>query len=731
MKKMIFGIILFGIGLDVFSEVILTGIMDGTLTGGKPKAIELFITGAEDLGGYEIWRSQNGDPFGSGSGSIASLSGTYSNTFVYLVKSDHVVEFHNVFGDTGYFANVIPLSVVSGNGNEGFQIRDTVGDVIIDQVWQEDPTYSYSDSYWYRINGTGPDGDWLVTHWESPGNDALDGLDEEGLRATVPFGSYSLVWKGLNDDWNDMANWMPGLAPSQYCNVFIPDTVSIFPIIENSPESPAECYALSLAAGATLTVGAGKAITVYGNLLIEGWLTSDRFILESDSSLAPAGSLLFRGEEIDSIMVRRYIPDDNSWHFLSSPVTGQAIQPEFAPDPLDSSFDLYCWQEGVPLSEGWMNIRDENGNLNPLFESEFTLGKGYLLAYSGQYSGNPMKSFNGIPHHGDSEWQITANGNQWNLMGNPYTCAMDWSSGGIDKTLVSGGAMYIWDQSLNNGAGAYRTHNGTSGVPAGTTPLIPAINGFFVHAISSGIIPVDASSDSLLVHASQNYYKHMMQPQSEQIRLALSRDNYSDETMIVFNPFASNGYDHELDALKLSNGVDPAPEISSIAEGNLELCINQLGSHPASVPLHINYGYADTLRFSAFDFDGLSPAVGIFLEDVSSGIWQDLREEPDYAFLNEVPGTPQRLILHFTDVTGTDKAKGTSNQYYSAFVSGNSIYITGDIYEPALYYLIDISGKVISSGKTEGKIGLNRAAQGMYILLFIIGEEYNRIKIII
>jgi hypothetical protein len=145
-------------------DVILTGMLDGTLTGGKPKAIELFIAGTEDLGGYEIWRSQNGDPFGAGLGSIAALSGIYSNTFVYLVKNDHVAEFHSVFGDAGYYANVIPLAIVSGNGNEGYQIRDTVGDVVVDQVWLENPADSYRDSYWYRINGTGPDGTWLAAN---------------------------------------------------------------------------------------------------------------------------------------------------------------------------------------------------------------------------------------------------------------------------------------------------------------------------------------------------------------------------------------------------------------------------------------------------------------------------------------------------------------------------------------------------------------------------------------
>ena len=166
MKKIFLVITPVMLWLHVQCEVIMTGIMDGTLAGGKPKAIELFITGTEDLGGYEIWRSLNGDPFGSGSGSIAALSGIYNNTFVYLVKSDQVAEFDSVFGVDGFYANVVPLGIVSGNGNEGFQIRDTVGDVVVDQIWMEDPTDSYRDSFWYRIHGTGPDGTWVESNWE-------------------------------------------------------------------------------------------------------------------------------------------------------------------------------------------------------------------------------------------------------------------------------------------------------------------------------------------------------------------------------------------------------------------------------------------------------------------------------------------------------------------------------------------------------------------------------------
>jgi hypothetical protein len=135
------------------------------------------------------------------------------------------------------------------------------------------------------------------------------------------------------------------------------------------------------------------------------------------------------------------------------------------------------------------------------------------------------------------------------------------------------------------------------------------------------------------------------------------------------------------------------------------------------------------LWLSAFDFDGISPAVGIFLEDVRSGIWHDLREKPDYAFLNEVPGIPQRLILHFTDVT--DLATGKSIENIRAFVSADHIYITGNIWGPVTFYLLDLSGRIISQGQATDKIRLNNPAHGLYILFLTSEEGDYRLKIII
>lgn len=166
------------------ADVIVTGLLDGTLSGGTPKAVELYIDGTEDLSNYTLWRSSNGGSFGS----AGSLSGVFTDTFVYLTPN--ILDFTGVFGSTGIFANTVVAGGVSGNGDDGFQIRSADGSVVIDQVWTENTTDSYVDSYWYRNDNTGPDGGWVVANWTAGGNNALDGFTASEIAAAVPFGTY-------------------------------------------------------------------------------------------------------------------------------------------------------------------------------------------------------------------------------------------------------------------------------------------------------------------------------------------------------------------------------------------------------------------------------------------------------------------------------------------------------------------------------------------------------------
>ncbi len=173
-------------------DVRITGIVDGDLSGGNPKAIELYVEGTVDLTGWQVWRAANGGAFTS----VGTLAGTYTDEFVYLVGSANngVAQFDAVFGTSGDFANRPLVSTqINGNGDDSFQIRLPDGVTVIDQVWEANTDDIYRDSFLYRQNCTGPDGaNWIASNWIIPGNGELDGLDASQHTAAIPFGTWEL-----------------------------------------------------------------------------------------------------------------------------------------------------------------------------------------------------------------------------------------------------------------------------------------------------------------------------------------------------------------------------------------------------------------------------------------------------------------------------------------------------------------------------------------------------------
>ncbi|PPK88558.1 putative extracellular nuclease [Neolewinella xylanilytica] len=167
-------------------RVIITGLLDGTLSGATPRALELYVEGTVDLSGYRIQRFANG---GTDPTDIA-LTGTFTDAFVYVVNGTE--NFTAAFGDQGDFANVIASGAVTGTGNDAFALvaGSTVVDVVGGPIGGPEADI-YQDSYLYRKRGTSATGSWTAADWDIPGNDLLDGLDAAQIGALVPFGTYA------------------------------------------------------------------------------------------------------------------------------------------------------------------------------------------------------------------------------------------------------------------------------------------------------------------------------------------------------------------------------------------------------------------------------------------------------------------------------------------------------------------------------------------------------------
>ena len=175
----------------------------------------------------------------------------------------------------------------------------------------------------------------------------------------------------------------------------------------------------------------------------------------------------------------------------------------------------------------------------------------------------------------------------------------------------------------------------------------------------------------------------------------------SDETLVYFDPAASNQFDPESDAEKLFNDHPGCPEIYSIAEPGHSLCINTLAETPVSVPLGISFSELDSLVLTAFEFEGIPSETGIFLEDKELNTWLNLREQAEYLFFHDPSQAESRFALHLTNVTSQEEP--VQDGSFTLWSSGKRIYISNPDCTLGEISLYSLDGRCLESFKTEGE----------------------------
>ena len=170
------------------SDLILTAIIDGPLTGGTPKAIEIAVLAdVPDLSIYGIGVSNNGNP---SSGVKYELSGSAS-AGTFLTVSKESVEFANYFGSTpSYIYNV------NVNGNDVVELFKN--DFVVDAYGEigtdgEGEPWEYSDGFAYRQSSSTIDGTVFdATEWDIS-KKVLGGCTSNSVcEASLPLGSYAV-----------------------------------------------------------------------------------------------------------------------------------------------------------------------------------------------------------------------------------------------------------------------------------------------------------------------------------------------------------------------------------------------------------------------------------------------------------------------------------------------------------------------------------------------------------
>ncbi|MCK9203269.1 MAG: T9SS type A sorting domain-containing protein [Bacteroidales bacterium] len=471
--------------------------------------------------------------------------------------------------------------------------------------------------------------------------------------------------------------------------------------------------------GGNLTINSSKSFTINAgkNVTVSGTLTNTEnsgLVIKSGGSLKQNTGSVPATVERD---ITAWSDATHGWHFISSPVAEQAVDPSFT-DPTPVNYDFFTWWQ--PTNQ-WVNFK--NTEVAPTWNTanvlgvtsggtNFIPGKGYLVAYSA----TATKQFSGTLNVADiavSNLSVNASNYGWHLLGNPFPCALTWNDGNWAMTAINGTAK-IWSES-----GAAYTDIAASGI-------IPALNGFMVEAtaVTNGLtIPLASRT-----HDATSWYKSNSGPYIKLV--AHDPDGQTaQESIILFTPDATTGFDPQYDSHFLPGY---APAFYSVA-GEEHLSTNALPEAGGAVQIPFNFTKNEGSNFT-IEAKEITGVYGpIMLNDLKAGTSQDLGNSPLYSFIASAEDTPGRFVITFSHV-GIGEAQNENP--VRIYTNGNCICvanacgtaITGDV---VVYNLMGQQlTKTRLGGATLTRIDLDPST-GYYLVKVITPQKTYTNKVFI
>jgi len=472
---------------------------------------------------------------------------------------------------------------------------------------------------------------------------------------------------------NDGASW--GVATST------PETSNRLVIIQNGHTvaitANTGASELTINTGGTLTVNAGKQLTVRSALTNNG-------ILQLLSNVNGTATILTQGSITGNgtYKVQQYLNTNRNW-YLTSPIANAT-----AP----SGYTYFKYDEPgnnsgfvTPATAYWESIAI-GATLNPLV--------GFITQPS---SGSSTIEFSGTTlNNGDKSATLTRtagkNKEGFHLIGNPYPSYVNWEA--ATKTNLE---PTIWYRTKNNaGNYVYDTFNGVgtnNNQNGAVTGYIPPMQSFWVRVSATKTSGSLKFTNAMRIQESgTNRLKAPSNVRNENkiLRLQISNTTNSDETLVVFNENASNSFD-VYDAQKMTNGNSAIPEIFTMAD-NEELTIN--GMNSASVDTEITLGFrtGETNNFSikASEISNFDDNTHIILRDELLNNETDLSMGEAYNFSSGATTTTNRFSLIFrTSSITTNLNNNSTNNSVIAYKNLN-----GNI-------IVKVNDKIINNGTIQ------------------------------
>ncbi|MDO9153869.1 MAG: T9SS type A sorting domain-containing protein [Paludibacter sp.] len=457
----------------------------------------------------------------------------------------------------------------------------------------------------------------------------------------------TVTWIGVeNNEWNNPGNWSNSLVPLSCDEISIPLVTTHFPVLW----SDLSVSNLTVAPGAQFTIGDANNIAATTFTLQSGADGTATFI-DNNGTLTAT-----------TVQMQQYAtstrPSGRNW-YISSPVsaaTSSVIKNISGTQLWSYDEQTYTFPE-ISNTTTPLNVKNgyvaylPNGTTFNFTGGSFNTGNDTATVYRHE---------NTLARRG------------FDLVGNPYPSYLNWTNAvknNLEPTIwyrtVNTQGVYVFD--TFNGVGT--NNNGIGAV----TGLIPPMQSVWVRVIANQTSGTVNFSNTLRSHRetpSNNFRAPGVANNKQKVlRLRVSNGVNSDETILLFNENASNGYD-AFDSPKMTNNNAAIPEIFTLI-GTEELVINGMKSveNIYEIPVGFRTGMSNTFSIEANEISNFDADTKILIRDNLMKSEHEFTAGHSYRFVSDKVTTTDRFSLLFKSGNAPSGLKNTGSN--NAFVFYN------------------------------------------------------------
>jgi hypothetical protein len=354
--------------------------------------------------------------------------------------------------------------------------------------------------------------------------------------------------------------------------------------------------------------------------------------------------------------------------------------------------------------------------------STSTVGRGFFapVGNTGDFlSSAGSFSITGTPNT-SHDWTLSyvansqsgASDHGWNLIGNPYSATLDWSSVSLGSSV--NGAVYVWDPSNSQ----YMSWTSAGGGVNGGSQYIPPMQAFWVQTSSGGTGTDYDISTTMSSNTTTSQSPTFQKTQNDRIKLSvinLSDNTKNDEAVIAHSIGSADGFDGNLDAWKLDN-YGGNPNIYSVYAGD-RLAINAVDlSIPKVIPLGIDVPQSRDVYQLAIEQFVNGDTYDVILEDKHLNTFTDISNAAySFQFSGSNNGdTRFNLHINGTNGIGVEEHDVIDNFIYQL---DNEVFIHADKMVFSTYELWTIDGKLLQEGVIHSSIThFSKPQSGLYLV---------------